>query len=298
MPGYPGQVYNAGSGKLKKGQVSYTLDRVEGLNIGDEVFMALGLDLNDGAQHFLRQFNTIVAIDGNKVTMAKALPEAVAAFPSQPGYSFSATFNEIVKFDNGIVENSSVDGCAFEDVPGPYYDQTVFFDRARNVAITNVTLLGSDRGFEIGESENATYDNVQCNRCRGYWLGSNFVSSYGTTNLIANNIRGMNVAGTGIYLENQMRGATVTNVSLTGASDKAPNPYVTADGGRGISLANINIVPSAVPNAWLLDLFHGSTGLVSQLSVEGPGSNRMHVGRRAFTSAKPFPRTMSDPSLP
>jgi hypothetical protein len=289
-PGYPGTVYNAGTGKLTIGQTKYSLDRVDGLIVGDEVFMALGLDRNDRAQHFLRQFNTVVAINGNVVTMATPLPEPVAAFPAQAAYSFSARFNEIVKFDNGIVENVSVDGCSFQDVPGPAYDVTVFLNRARNVSISNVTLLDSEKGFEIGESENATYDNVECDRCRGDLAAAYFVASYGTTNLVASNIRGLNIAGDGIYLENQMRGATISNVTLIGASDKNTAPYVTLDGSLGITLANFDIQPSNVPNAWLLNIFDGSRALLSQISIApGPGNGRMHIARRAVTPAHPFP---------
>jgi hypothetical protein len=278
-PGYPGTVYNMGTGAVAAGQRAFTFASVSGLAVGDDVYLALGVDPTDGGQSFLRMFNRVESIVSNTVTFNQAVPEAVAAFPGSPAYAFAPTFNECVKFTNGVCDFVAVRDLAITTDAGPAFDRCLFIGRARNVAVDGLTLPDVLNGPYFGECENIVIGSINAARVRGDFFGA-----YGSRSLLAQSLTCESLVGVGFQLESQMRHSRVGLLKMRGASGKTTSPYVQYIGNcQASSIETLQLsAVSGVPNAAALSVIEGSQLRVEDAVIEN-GINNMTLKRSVGT---------------
>ncbi len=190
------------AGAFTAGQTQFTPSSVTGLSVGQEVFMWLGQDPYDPGQHYLAQFNRIIGIAGNVVTLAKPLPEAVAA-PT----NHTSTLNTL----SSIAENVEISGCGFDYVGTA--DVGIQTTVTRNVYIHDIVghrvnhlLLGIDN------SEGVVIDNIHAKVAGG------LLSGWGSHDVIARNLICDDCAGPLIELESQNRGWHFENLSWSSST--------------------------------------------------------------------------------
>jgi hypothetical protein len=265
-------VCNAGNGALAKGQTTFICTNgTEGFHPGNEVFMGLGLDPNDYGQHYTPVlWNKIESVRGNTLRMRNPIPEAIPAFV---GKSFGPKFHEIVAFPRGIAENFRVIGCSFKDVPGPAYDNTLFFSRTRNVLEQDIDFIDVEAGSVMGQVDGGRYERIRCEHCRNSAQVKDFVSVYGSRNIAIHAVKG-EIAGTGIYIENQCRGIDVSDFMLEESSTPGTSPMIMVDGSKGVQLRHGRVINDYNLNALPLQVVNRSEATTEDVSFSGLRLNR------------------------
>ena len=290
-PGYgsTATVYNMGIGALAENQVSFAFASVAGLSIGDEGYMALGADPTDGGQSHLRIFNRITNIVSNTVTFAIPVPEAVAAFPGSPPYSFSPTYHEFVKWSNGIAENIRLEGFKIVQTAGPTYDPAVWVARCRGVKV-DIHFGDVRSGLYVCESVDVK-GRTSVDRAR-----LNAFGAYGSTGVDVD-VHCDALDGLGVQYESQCRSPS-GRLSLRGTTAKASNAYVAVIGGTtGARFDTLNLIGPVAANAPGLNVGSTSSASVGD-AVIGIGINTVplryldgrlnYSGRIYDANCKPF----------
>lgn len=266
-PGYgsTATVYNMGAGALSADQVAFTFASVSGLAVGDEGYMALGVDSTDGGQSHVRMFNRVVSIVSNTVTFAVPLPEAVAAFPGSPAYAFSPTFHEFVKWSGGVPENIRLEGFKVTQTAGPSYDPSVWVARCRN-AFVDIHFMDVRSGLYVCESVGVR-GRISADRARYNLLGA-----YGSTDAFVD-AHCDALDGLGVQYESQCRNIG-GRMSMRGSTSKANNSYLAVIGNtKGVRFDAVNLSSAvAIPNAPGLAVTSGSSVSVGDV-VLGSGVN-------------------------
>ena len=270
-PTYPGTIYNMGTAAVTAGQRAFTFASVTGLAVGDEVYLALGVDATDPGQSFLRMFNRVESIVSTTVTFTQAIPEAVAVFPGSPAYAFSPIFNECVKFTNGVCDFIAVRDLAMTTDAGPAFDRCLFIGRARNVYIDGLLLPDILNGPYFAECENIVIGSINAARVRGDFFGA-----YGSRSMVAQSLTCESLVNVGFQLESQMRHSRVGLLKMRGASGKTNTAYVQYIGAcQGSSIESLQLSAiSGVPNAAALSVLDGSQVRVEDAVIEN-GINNM-----------------------
>jgi hypothetical protein len=259
-PGYAGTVYNFGTAALSAGQYVYTCADTTGLAVGDVLFLDLGIDPQDGGQHYIRQWNVVAGIAGDQVTLRSPLPEAVGEVGA-PAYAFSPTFHEAVKVTTPA-NHIEVGHLSIEQSAG---ESAVFALRARNVHVHDLFFPNtSARAVIVGECDNVVVERLLAQRSTGTYA---FVNLYGCRNSAVRDVRAA-LVGSGIDLENQMRGFTLERIVFEGDSaDKNAYGYLrigghSLDGSiRDVEITNAGTVTALLAQALVV-------GSQSQITTE------------------------------
>lgn len=270
-PTYPGTIYNMGTGAVTSGQRAFTFASVADLAVGDEVYLALGVDPFDEGQSYLRMMNRVESIVGTTVTFTQAIPEAVDAFPGVPVYAFSPIFNECVKFTHGVCDFIGVRDFAMTTDEGPAFDRCLFIGRARNVYVDGLLLPDILNGPYFAECENIVIGTINAARVRGDFFGA-----YGSRSFYAQALSCESLINVGFQLESQMRHSHVGMLKLRGAAGKANTSYVQYIGGcQASSIESLQLsAVSGVPNASAVSVVNDSQLRISDAVIEN-GINNM-----------------------
>jgi len=221
------------TGTLAATDSALTLNSVDGLEVGQTLFLKLGVAEQDATQPYLCQWNRVAAIDGLVVTFAVPFGEAI-----------HGTAHAVIRHAR-IVENVTVEGLTLVAADGAEPDQAMYIERCRNVAVRNVALdhFGS---IVNAQSENVLLENITVKRARiraGYGASGNAIGGWNFHNYTIRNLDCQEVDRNGIYLEAHGRGCLIENYTYRAGADHAASGYGLWVGGgcQDIHLKNARL---------------------------------------------------------
>lgn len=230
------------SGPLAVGSISLTLSTVNGLGLGDRVYLWLGTDPTDNTLPYYAMFNRISSINGSTVTFTEPIHEAI---PDGTHFVWKpATIAEGITITGlHLVRDSASGNRGYNGLSVAH---------AQNVTISNIS--SSDMAFHTivpVYGSNYRLTNIHCDHsyftpdhsalggCIGGWT---------MRNISIQGLMSTDVNGIGTILEGQNRGVSIENASYSSSQAAAPFPQFMwfSQGSKGVHARNISVA-SSVP---------------------------------------------------